>query len=196
MSYQWDIFLSYPRRDPVGPWVQDHFYPLLKRWLGAAMPQAPTIFLDKSMENGTHWPSNLAESLLRSRYMIAVWAPPYFGSRWCMAEWESMVARARLLGMGVGAATGLVHPLRYFDGESFPTAAKEIQAPDYSPYSSLPPGTRSRVYRQFEADVKSLSLTLAQRIAAVPAWSANWPVIERPDLQSEPSITFESVGLK
>lgn len=196
MDYAWDVFLSYPRRDPVGPWVQEQFYPLLKRWLGAAMTAPPRIFIDNQMEDGTHWPSNLSDSLLRSRYMIAIWAPPYFGSAWCMAEWESMAAREELLGLGRGAATGLVHPLRYFDGESFPAKAKQLQTPDYSPYSSLPPGKRSRLYQKFEAEVQALSLTVAARLASIPPWSANWPVIQQPSVQPQPSIPFDSVGLK
>jgi TIR domain len=196
MAYQWDVFLSYPRRDPIGPWVHEHFHPLLKRWLGAAMPQVPKIFLDTQMESGTHWPSNLSQSLLCSRYMIAIWAPPYFGSSWCMAEWETMLARERALGLGVGTGVGLTHPIRYFDGESFPFAAKNVQAPDYSSYSSLPSGTRSRLYRKFEEDMKALSLLLAQRISAVPPWDPTWPLVLPSQLQPEPSLPFDAVGLK
>lgn len=64
---KYDLFLSYPRRDPVGPWVQDHFFPLLSRWLGAAMAQPPVLFLDREMETGTDWPASQSELHARTR---------------------------------------------------------------------------------------------------------------------------------
>jgi hypothetical protein len=57
MTYQYDIFLSYSRRDPVLSWVRDHFKPLLEQWLAQSMPADPSIFRDEdSIETGASWP--------------------------------------------------------------------------------------------------------------------------------------------
>ncbi len=203
MTYKWDIFISYPRRDPIGPWVQEHFSPMLARWLGAAMPNAPQIFLDRNMETGTHWPSNLQHSLLHSRYMVAVWAPPYFGSPWCLAEWKSMLQREKLLGLGVEDKPGLVFPIRFFDGDSFPDEAKQVQGKpedhDYTGLNSFPSGKaaqRSKAYKTFEEKVKALAEVLAKRVASVPAWKAGWPCAEAPAPAEAPTLSFGQVALR
>lgn len=199
MAYEWDIFISYPRRDPVGPWVNDHFYPLLQRWMGAAMPTTPRLFLDSQMDTGTHWPSNLSDSLHRSRYMVAIWAPPYFGSQWCLAEWKNMLKRQEKLGLGKGSKPGLIYPIRFFDGESFPIEARTTQADqDYTRFNSFPPGKvvlRSKAYKEFEDRIKALSLVLADRIQTVPPWSSSWPKVKGPAPMPAQSLPFAKIGL-
>jgi hypothetical protein len=199
LGYEWDIFISYPRRDPVGPWVQDHFFPLFEKWMGAAMKTQPRLFLDYQMENGTDWPSNISYSLNHSRYMVAIWAPPYFGSQWCLAEWENMRKRQEQLGLGKDNIPGLIYPIRFFDGESFPREALSTQEDqDYTRFNSFPPGKatlRSRTYQQFEARIKKLSLDLEKRIQSVPPWSPNWPKVETPAPIQAKSLPFAQVGL-
>jgi hypothetical protein len=201
MSYQWDIFFSYPRRDPVGPWVQDHLFPTLEKWLKAAMTAPPRLFLDKQMEVGTRWPSNLQSSLLRSRCMVAVWAPPYFGSPWCLAEWKSMRQRELQLGLGTGAKAGLIYPIRFFDGETFPREARTTQDQDYTRFNSFPPGRatlRSRAYRDFDARLQAVASVLARWIAKAPNWRGNWPAL-RPPVSREaasPRLSFNHVRLR
>jgi hypothetical protein len=184
MSYEFDVFISYPRRDPVGPWVQDRLHPLLTRWLGASMIQPPRIFIDGAMEDGTNWPSNLSESLHRSKYMVAVLAPPYFGSAWCLSEWDTMRRRATSLGLGTGLQVGLIQPIRFIDGNSFPQEAQDLQDAhsDYRDFNQLPLGAKppkSKMHRDFEAE-----------------WRADWPRLERPPMPQPPSrLAFEKVGL-
>jgi hypothetical protein len=197
-DYAYDLFVSYPRRAPIGDWVNDRFVPLLEKWLGAALPHAPRIFIDRAMESGTHWPSNLAESLLRSKHMLAVWAPPYFGSGWCMSEWQSMKLREQRLGLAAGMASGLVRAIRFFDGETFPADAKAIQADDYTPFNMFPPG-KARLnnarFNRFEQAVQQLSLELANRIMASPPWDPTWPTMQSPSPQFDTSLPFEKIGL-
>jgi hypothetical protein len=199
MDYEWDVFVSYPRRHPVGPWVNDHLFPLLQKWLNAALQHPPRLFFDTQMEQGTHWPSTLAESLLRSRCMLAVWAPPYFGSPWCLAEWHSMLERQKLIGLGGGTAPKLIVPVRFFDGDSFPQEAREIQDEDYRPFNAFPPGksvVRSRAYRDFESKVQALATVVAQRIHAAPPWCSDWPLLRPPPPDAPTPIAFHQVGLR
>jgi hypothetical protein len=198
MGYEWDVFVSYPRRDPIGPWVHDRFLPLLQRWLNAALPALPKIFVDEQMPGGVHWPSKLADALLRSRYMVAVLAPPYFGSGWCMSEWQTMKAREHKLGLGHAGAPGLVRAIRFFDGDTFPAEVKAVQADDYTVYNSFPHGRAaltSRRYREFEKKVQALCGELASRIAAAPPWDSTWPVLRSPDPAFDSSLTFQHVAL-
>src|SRR5271157_4467432 len=98
MPYMHDIFLSYTNRDPVGPWVRNHFHRLLKSWLSNYWGQEPEIFIDRDLETGVRWPDALREHLLHSKLVVAVLSPPYFRSRWCLAEWQSMLNRQENLG--------------------------------------------------------------------------------------------------
>jgi len=198
MGYVWDLFISYPRRAPIGPWVHDRFLPLLRLWLGAAMPTLPKIFVDAEIPSGSHWPSRLADALLRSKHMLAVVAPPYFGSSWCMSEWQTMKEREARLGLGHGGAPGLMRVIRFFDGDTFPAEAKAVQADDYTAYNKFPPGNgvlKSKPYREFETRVQTLCLELAARIAAPPQWDASWPVLQSPQPQYDASLSFDSVAL-
>jgi hypothetical protein len=198
MGYEWDLFVSYPRRDPIGPWVHDRLLPLLQRWLGAALPQVPEIFVDERMTSGTHWPSAISNALLRSKYMLAVWAPPYFASGWCMSEWQTMKEREARLGRGKAGAPGLVRVIRFFDGDTFPEEAKAIQADNYTEYNKFPPGKstlRSRRYLEFETKIQTLSEELAKQIVESPPWDASWPIMQTPDPAFDTSLTFKSVAL-
>src|SRR6266568_3878854 len=95
-GYKYDLFLSYKRAGDVPMWLTNHFYPLLTKAMENLLPAAPRIFLDTQQEIGVNWPNNLAYSLRRSSYMVAVWTVPYFYSPWCMAEWRSMLKREQL----------------------------------------------------------------------------------------------------
>ncbi|HEU4728880.1 MAG TPA: toll/interleukin-1 receptor domain-containing protein [Kofleriaceae bacterium] len=198
MGYEWDVFVSYPRRDPIGPWVHDRFLPVLQRWLNAALPSVPRIFVDEQMQGGAHWPSTLADALQRSRYMVAVLAPPYFGSSWCMSEWQTMKAREEQLGLGRAGSPGLVRAIRFFDGDTFPADARAVQADDFTCYNLFPPGRtplKTRPYREFERKVQAMCQDLATRIAAVPPWDPSWPVMRSPDPAFDTSLSFQHVAL-
>src|SRR5262249_8725693 len=92
-GYSHDVFLSYPRSEAVGEWMSLYFYPLLKKWLPTETSRDPKIFIDVEMEKGSEWPAYLKRALLGSRCMITVWSAEYFRSKWCLAEWQSMLQR-------------------------------------------------------------------------------------------------------
>jgi hypothetical protein len=199
MGYEWDLFVSYVRRDPIGPWVHDYLLPQLQRWLGAVLKETPRVFVDVRMENGVHWPSTLSDALLRSKHMLAIWAPPYFGSPWCMSEWRTMKAREDRLGLGRQGVPGLTHAIRFIDGDTFPDYARAIQTDDYSDYNTFTAGRgteRTKAYRNFERRVRDLSEKLALQIANSPPWDPEWPVMSSPDPDFDTSLTFDHVALK
>src|SRR3954452_7815046 len=98
MPYRWDVFISYRRTQNVTGWVRNHLCPVLRRCLEDEMDRVPQVFVDDHLEVGQYWPDALEEVLATSRSLLAVWSPPYFTSAWCVAEWQSMRARERVLG--------------------------------------------------------------------------------------------------
>jgi hypothetical protein len=64
MDYKYDVFLSYTRSAPVGPWVAERFLPLFRGWLREELPYEPHIFVDvEGIETGTPWPGALRFAL-------------------------------------------------------------------------------------------------------------------------------------
>jgi len=182
-GYEYDLFLSYKRAGNVPSWVENHFYPLLQDALTDLRPVPPRIFLDTRQEVGVRWPDNLAYALRQSRYMVAVWSVPYFQSPWCMAEWKSMLKRERILGIGgKDHPLGLVYPVVFADGDSFPKQARDVQARmDLKRWAIPFPSFReTSVYSQFFDAVRGIAETLAARLDQAPAWRPNWPVVRPP----------------
>ena len=182
MAYKYDVFLSYPRRAGAGEWVQQLFHPALEKSLTHAMPRDPMIFVDWRQETGVSWPENLATALQESRVMVSVLSPPYFRSRWCVAEWSTMRRRQELLRLGTRRhPSGLIHPVVFADGNHFPPEVHEIMHVDLSDWGyDLPYETYSRcpVYLDFRKAVRSFAITLARCIDEAPDWQPDWPIVE------------------
>lgn len=182
MAYKYDVFLSYTRRAGVGTWVREHFHPALERSLANAMPHDPMIFVDWRQETGVSWRENLATALQESRVMVSVLSPPYFRSRWCMAEWSTMRRRQELLRNDARRhLTALTHPVVFADGNHFPPEVHEITHIDLSEWGyDLPYETYSRCpsYLDFRKAVRSFAVKLAHCIDEAPEWQPDWPIME------------------
>ncbi len=177
-DYQYDIFLSYSRKNGVKDWVWNHFEPLLKMRLDGEMAVEPRIFIDNNMETGVKWPLDLQKKLLRSKCLVVVWSPQYFRSAWCMAEWKSMLAREEKLGLKTPENTrGLVYPVVFSDGEHFPTEATETRHKDLHkwnyPYEVF---KESVEYLEFDRKIQEISKELSLWISEAPQWKKNWPI--------------------
>jgi hypothetical protein len=147
------------------------------------MDRPPEVFVDEQLEVGQYWPDELEHVLSHSRYLLAVWAPPYFTSAWCMAEWQSMRERERVLGIpGPRTTRGLVYPVVFADGDSFPQEARQVQARvDLSRFGfPYPQFSQTPTYLEFHAKVKAIAEDLAMRLPLAPPWQGNWP-IRRPE---------------
>ena len=176
-GYTYDIFLSYSHAGNVAGWVQRHLVTVLTDCLSDEIERRPKIFLDTRMDTGSYWPIEMERGLRHSRLMIAVLSPPYFSSKWCTAEWDSMILRERML----NTDTGLIFPLTFSDGDKFPDSAKARQCRSMKtwayPYAQF---AESPAFLPFHDEVKTIAIELAARLDAVPEWSPEWP-IERPD---------------
>lgn len=196
MGYVWDVFISYRRTQNVTGWVRNHLFPVLQNCLEDELDRAPKVFLDDQIEVGDYWPDALSGVLATSRYLLAVWSPPYFTSAWCVAEWQSMRARERALGIpGPGRPRGLVYPVVYSDGESFPPEARAVQdRRDLSAFGfPYPQFSQTPAYLEFHATVRSIAAELAASLGDAPPWQAEWP-IERPEPFERPTARIPRLG--
>jgi len=179
MSYEYDFFLSYSRKKPVGDWVRNHFCPELRQWLDSYASKPTRVYIDEDLETGANWPNYTEAALRASRYMIAVWSPQYFTSPWCCAEWQSMRRREELLGMP-GAIFGLIIPVVFSDGKSFPPETAQTQRIDFSDLNYPMPAFRlAPKYLDFVDRMKELCETLAKWVdeREAPAFDPDWPIV-------------------
>ena len=180
MAYEFDVFLSYPRAGQVGPWVHNHFLPVLRNCLDVHLAYEPRIFVDSAQPTGVKWPENIKEALLRSRLMVAVWTPPYFRSDWCLAEWFSMLERENWLAQnGSKPKRGLVYPVVYSDGKHFDPRAQATQyRRDLSAFTYPYPGFKdSAAYLQFHDAIMTMAQEIEDHLGEIPAWQPDWPVV-------------------
>jgi hypothetical protein len=193
MSYQYDVFISYRRQQPVLDWVANHLHPMLEQWLPQHLPWGKvSIFRDSSIEVGSRWPDRLSQSLRQSRCLVAVWSPPYFQSAWCMAEWGSMEERERLLGYYSAAKpSGLAWPVVFADGIHFPAFVKHREWRDFHlwnhPYASF---RETAKYLEFDSEVQRFAQELAAAIASVPEWREDFPVLYPASQLNAPLISL------
>ena len=186
-KYEYEIFLSYSRTGNVRDWVKNHFHPVLRECLVDLLPDEPRIFVDWEQEIGVNWPANFAHSLKRSCYLVAVWSPRYFKSRWCLAEWHSILKREECLGLATEAnPRGLVYPVVFSDGVHFPPKARDTQAKiDMCgwayPYKQF---RETNDYLDFHQAVNQMAAQICSNFADAPVWEDNWP-IEQPSPSPE-----------
>ncbi|WP_328448572.1 toll/interleukin-1 receptor domain-containing protein [Amycolatopsis sp. NBC_00438] len=182
-GYKYDVFVSYSRRGTAPKWLLTNFYPRFVECLVDEMADAPKMFIDKEMHRGVHWPSQLQHALRHSKIMIAVLSAPYFVSDWCMAEWGSMQAREKLLGLASPQRPqGLIYPIRYSDSVSFENEGRMRSWWDFKGLDGPDKGFQeSRDWHPFQQKVRQCAQDLAELLKQVPPWRPDWPVIDPPD---------------
>ena len=190
MAYEWDVFVSYPREGQVGRWVHNHFLPLLRDCLESTLPHQPRVFIDAEMPTGGMWPQQLKQALLHSQLLVPVWTPPFFRSRWCMAEWESMLARETALGEAL-PPRGLVYPVVYSDGDHFAQRAKQTQHKRSLAAFTYPfPGFRDSVaYLPFHDEMMAMAAEIEAHLRTIPPWQSDWPIVE-PAVDDAPPVAL------
>jgi hypothetical protein len=181
-GYDFDLFLSYRRAGSVTSWMRNHFAPVLVECLADELPREPRVFLDLTIETGAYWPAELERALRRTRLLIPVWTPQYFTSPWCRAEWETMLAREKALGLStVERPHGLVYPVVFADWQNFPDRARETQARDLKQWNvPMPQFRNTSAYVDFYREMRSIAAEIADAVGRVPEWQDDWPVV-RPE---------------
>lgn len=188
MSYEYDVFVSYRRQEPVKTWVSNYFVPELKNWLAAEVGFANVFFDDDDIESGESFESALEYALRRSKVMVPVWAPGYFYSSWCIAELQTMFARERANGYRTAHDPRvLIVPIRFSDGNSFPRAiVGQINHVDFYPYAFTAPGfSKTDLYVSFQEAVKELAKRLVAAFNDAPDWDEKLAVVSPKDVEGD-----------
>ncbi|SFH22491.1 TIR domain-containing protein [Amycolatopsis regifaucium] len=182
-DYKYDVFISYSRHGSAPKWLLNHFYPKLEEYLIDEVYPSPKIFIDKGMSRGVAWSPELKSALRYSKIMIAVLSAPYFGSNWCMAEWGSMAAREKMLGLASDdRPQGLIYPVRYSDSVHF---ENEGRLRSWWDFKGLDGADRafhgSKDWHAFQLKVRDCARDLAELLRQVPPWQPDWPIIKEPN---------------
>lgn len=83
-----DIFISYTESDVA--WAT---------WIGEVAEAAERTCVLQEWDSlaGGNFVTWIDEQLLRARWVMPVYSPSYFASKWCTTEWTSAMARSSLL---------------------------------------------------------------------------------------------------
>lgn len=180
MSYQYDVFISYPRKSPARDWVYQFFHKELENWLAESVPYSIAIFVDRQdVGPGVNWPETIQQALLRSKCLVPVFCPGYFRSDWCRAELASFQQREASLGLrNPTAPAGLIFPVTYHDGDHFPPEIKDIQQTDMRPWNHPAPVFKQvPAYLEFVQAVQTFAERLGAALAQIPPWQNGWPIV-------------------
>ncbi|GAA2684777.1 MULTISPECIES: TIR domain-containing protein [Actinosynnema] len=188
-GYEYDVFISYAHLGSVRNWLLNHFREKLFDCLADQMVETPRVYVDDSMDRGTHWPSNLRKALLHSKIIVPLLTPPYFQSSWCLAEFHSMWERQKSLGLGsLEKPQGLIYPILYADSDNFPKYASEFSWWDFKKYAYPDLSYQGSLdYSKFHGEVIKLAGDLAALLRQVPDWQPGWPIADPDPVRTPPT---------
>ncbi len=180
MAYESEIFISYRRTETVGCWVRNHFLPRLQARLDENSASPVDVFCDELIAEGDDWAAALKDRLRKSRLLLAIWSADYFRSTWCMAEWQSFRKREQQVDQTGGVVKSLVYPIRYADGAYFHPEARATQCSrDFSALNYPDEVFRQSVkWLEFDDLVTAVALDLIDKLAHVPAWRHDFPIVQ------------------
>ena len=178
MAYEYDVFLSYSRQKTQATWVNDVFFQLFKDYLTDAVNiRSLRIFQDTTeITSADDWTRRIKRAIATSKCMVCIWCPSYFNSEWCLRELSAMLHRETQLGLRtIGNPSGLIHPIKTFDGEHFPDWVQHNQCQDYREYFYVGEAfSRSQMYLDFQKSLQNWVTHVADGIQNAPRWRRQW----------------------
>jgi hypothetical protein len=177
MAYEYDIFLSYNRKYPHGEWVNEIFYPLFKSYVDEALNKDVRIFKDaQEIQTGNDWRLKIRNALIKSKVMVSIFSPSYFRSEWCMREFSAIYYRQKSLGfLTLQNPTGLIVPIKIFDGEHFPEYANELQILNCIEFNRVGPGVKNtNLYIDLQGKLQDWVSDVAAAFDKAPDFDSQW----------------------
>lgn len=92
--------------------------------------------------------------------LVPVFTPQYFNRPWCLAEFHTMLARERRLGVPC------IAPLRYSDGDFFADEARRLQRIDVEAWAHVVSDRRAP--RPLRHAIKTLCEDIFERVRGMP----------------------------
>src|SRR5690348_4133585 len=95
-SDEFDVFISYARKDNVSNWITRFIEELLNEHLtftGFNLTRELKPFFDKrDIRSLDDWQQRIFnDGLAKSRLFVAFISPDYFASEWCRREWKAWI---------------------------------------------------------------------------------------------------------
>lgn len=190
-GYEYDAFFSY-KRDPLSNEWHEKVMSILEHWIRMELNKKDMkIFIDtEDIETGAKWKEKIADSLKKSKCLIAILSPEYFNSQCCLSEWKTFIKRGKDYKLKF---SGLITPARYHDGDHYPQEAKDIQSVDFSEYSATTAAfwETKDAYEFEKVKLKAFAKDVAKKINNAPNYDDNFPVIiaDHNDIHHLPPIT-------
>ena len=186
MDYHYDVFVSYCHETKVKNWVQNHFEPMLHEKLAEELPTPPRIFIDHQMPNGVYWKSTILRALAHTKLVICIWNPSYFRSKWCQAEWQTILAREEHVGLNANP-TGFLYSIVYGDGDFFPDEAGSRQNKKFHKFARNAEAFKdTTLYLEFEQGIAEIASEVVLRLRNTPEWDEQWSVTDPDDVEMKP----------
>ena len=177
MAYKYDVFLSYSRMEPHNEWSIKMFYPLFLSYLKEELNRDAEIFVDtQGIEGGSNWGLKIKNALAHSRCMVSILSPAYFRSIWCVKEFSVIDYRQKQLGYNtIQNPTGLIVPLRIYDGQHFPQFVNEIQILDCRDFFRVGEGVKqTQLYIDLQTKILQWIPDVATSVLSAPDWNEDW----------------------
>jgi hypothetical protein len=198
-NYLYDVFISYPRERANSAWVYDVFIPMFELHLREQLGRTPTIFLDKDdIAGGDSWKLKPKNALAHAKVLVPVLSVQYFLSDNCRGEYAVMMHREEQMGFRTRAnPSGLIVPIRLFDGQHFSDYVKGIQYCDCTEfYVEGDYFRKSKGFMDLQLKIREWVPDVAGAITRVPAWSNNWTIKEWLDDPYDGASTNPRLGIK
>jgi hypothetical protein len=173
---QYDVFVSYHSKDPVGFWVREFFVVELKNWLDQQFPdrEASLSWDRETIEVGDEIEQKIITALSATTIFVPVLSPSYFNqSRWCKWEWQCFQTWR----------PNAMMPVLFYNIHSLPPEVQAIRMADFTKANSSFPGWRnSESYGSFQSMVREFAQQVARRIKATTPPNGFPPDFEPPPL--------------
>jgi len=178
MGYEWDIFISYRRKEIPKKWMENVFLPLFEDYLEEELGgRKVKIFRDTDgIESSANWKSSIKRALATSKCIVPILIPSYFRSEWCTKEISVIYKRQIHLGYNtVQNPNGLIIPLKIHDGIHFPKEIKEIQILDCNDFYRVGPSVEgTQLYIKLQDTLLKWVSDVAKSINGAPEWNPKW----------------------
>jgi len=173
--YDYDVFISYKRGRLREEWLNTIFRPHFEEQLEEAIGKKPTIFIDSiDIPPGVEWPDYLATALSKSRCMVAILSPSYFGSEWCLKEFKAMYFRQNELRKKnlLAKDRAVILPfVKQGPMDAFPDFIDRIQLLDYSRFNIVGEGFKNTtLYVEMQQKIQLDARKTATMIKDAPNW--------------------------
>jgi hypothetical protein len=174
LECRYDVFISYVRSAPVGPFVENVLFKLFQGWLKEEIEGEPSVFLDtNAIRAGEPLPASIAAALRQSKCLLAICSPSYFRSRWCLSEWESFHEREKVC----DRLDSLIVPVLFHEGGLVKQYLAARTYADFRSYTYIDGALfKTEAGLAAQEAIKKLAADVGSRVRDAPPCRSDWPI--------------------